>query len=1188
MARVERNRPPRQENQPARTVDQPRRAATGESEKRLRLDERKENAKKFIEEMTSSHDNGRNRLQQELRRTARETRTVDQIKTEINAANAQNVRYLITDVNQIQYNPEVARIIADIASAPPELRNDPNWLIYKATELAYRQSSNMTQEARREAAQTIFNIRAELQRRGTDISTYDEILYGSPYGDGRAKSVLDDDKNAADEDIYDPELQKMLRDIEMQVRYNPMYLNDTRTFQNDLQNLTRTAVMHGIPEAQMREAIGRVEKVYNKAAEKAQQAHEKAQGIVRLKYQDLLDKHVLRKEDLPKGWENDPGITLEVRQNGFSNEEIQGLLDGGKEGEDRIFDNLVTEIYSLSKDPKHPGLPEEYKYRAFKNYLEWKYRENANAYTERVDYIWNHFSRMDSIIKNLLFTPGDPKDKLRNLQYFQGADHDHLMKNYEYSNLAFSLMEESIFDMMTERVTEYEQSKKFMFEEHDGKLVNFERYDELRKRDLAGTISAKDRQELQRLQGHIDRLGYGVMLWDDDVQNYTELSMQLAELEKLKMELTAKKAGGEIKDGDWQDERLQKIDKEISVKRLSMAGAKQFTEGTPLIKQLSDNRELSPVEVRAKMKLANYLMATDKRFQGPNGEAELKKIEWKLNRAVWASRMSLVGNGRMVDIGAMFASKPAYELQPIADRYGIDIGKYVMRAPAFEDIQRLVNPDLFQYRFGVADEMGIIFRSSLHIDLLDSKGFKFKNDRKYRREYEEHLDPTVRKAREYVRQVQAETGIMQTEILINGFFESGGVFDKTSWRATMGALDPIRNNYMMKIQRGDLPQDAYIDNQGLGIRFATMGTKTEKQRSDRAEMFKKIAKQNPSKLLQLLGAPLLEVMDRQPRKFSDVEMSRVRNALSESTVMIIDHDEISTQRHIDLIGNEAQFNTTLRPFLEKEGFSDERIADVRHFLDDAYAALTEKRADFGGKSRLDMIAGMDIPLTISMSDLDMGETEFVRTGVIAFDRRGRDMMGMAGARDAWLKMQKSAFLIAKDPAETLKNLMEFREAMNNYTTGRAAEMGTYQLARQWLKFNQNRLYYDKWKLPIMAFPGGEQLCKVLAETDFRGPLADILPHHFRHKAAEFVSYGTRFGNKTAFGPREMDKILDEMLEMGIFNANEELYLELRREFPSGAGDQLAQVVFKNWWLLPLAAAAFGLKSGQDEEKGAHH
>mgnify|MGYP006866169690 CR=1 FL=1 len=138
----------------------------------------------------------------------------------------------------------------------------------------------------------------------------------------------------------------------------------------------------------------------------------------------------------------------------------------------------------------------------------------------------------------------------------------------------------------------------------------------------------------------MDLAAEGVMLWDSDVQSFTELHITLSKLQKRRDELFRKKSeGGALSESEI--EQLQEVDRlyEIYAGREKMLN-ENFT------KELLETRGLSPVDIEVRKRLVEYL-------KSQNGGKE--PPEYEVRMALWAARTAMIGSGRMAMIGAMMS-----------------------------------------------------------------------------------------------------------------------------------------------------------------------------------------------------------------------------------------------------------------------------------------------------------------------------------------------------------------------------------------------------------------------------------------------------------------------------------------------------------------------------------------------------
>jgi len=1184
-------RPP--EVEPPRPKEPPKSSEKGTSAKG-RKDTAIEEAKKTIQDVTSKDDAVRLEAIQKLRNPPLES--LDAAKATLKATPVGEVSWLISSADDIRYSPELAVFAAKLAGEG-ELRNDPRWLLAQTVELAYSVRADATPEARREINTAVRKVGGRLQElmqtqayEGVTTASFDEAMYGSSMNTpilSAEKNIFDEEK-PGDETITDPELIRLLREINNKLYTDSEYLDDPKNLRNDVTRLQNLADKRGVSRMQVKEAIDRLNEIKTKVSGKSE-ANVDIHGREIIKYEDIRDS--IPPEDQVEG-------RGEFTFSHLSHDNI-AKLRRGEDGARECFYEFITDIYSMGRTPERPNLWEESEHKEFMDFIKWAHPKNTDYYAQQYDYIWKEMSKHNQIVKNLLYTPGDIKEKLKSLQFLTPADLDHYSKNIKYAHYAQSLYDEAVMDLLSERKVKYLDALSKLRQGKDW-TAPFDRYKELADLRKAGRLESPAlEREFQDLQEIIDTVGYGVNLWDSDIQNYTELDLQIGELNK---ELDALKIKGDSGD----KERMELLESEIKYKNKMMKRVQTEEDyNSEKIRQgLHQNKGLSKLDIDVKERLRLLLKERD---------PEAKVHEWELNMAVWAARQWEIGSSHLVSVSSGMATRPAFEFKHIAEKAGIDVGKYVMKAPAFEDLQRVIDPELFQDRFGMGDVVGETFRAITDRSLMERKGYKFKNDPKYRRDDEKGMDRTLRETREFIRQIQEEQGIQYSEMITQGIFQAGGVYDKTGWRLQIATLEEMRKKYLEMQKNGLLPENAQLDNQGLGIQFLS-----GKNAAGKKELLKRMVERDPSKLYFFLNREFDNILSR--GGFSEVERHKFRQALSVAHIKTWDTKQKGENRKlafqsVDLTKKE-HFDRLIRPILKQQGFSEDQAGSLLSALGDAKTLFDNKAKGF---------AEHEWPFTLSINDVDWSDASMFQTGNIANDRRGRDMYGMAMARDIWNQMSSDPeLLFAKDPKDTLKKLKEMRTFINSYTTGENAEKAMYEVAKAWLNMNRNRMIHndlpfsDIFKNPVgfareaaktvlTYIPGVQNGVKYLSELDTSGgwlakgatlkigkwePFGEAgkkWAERLEKKPRELsqnISYGVRFtgphGN--AFNEKELDEILSQMLQMGVFNSDEKLYHSLRKEMKASLGFQLVGLIRKYWWLLPLLTAWQGAKEGVDEEK----
>ena len=183
-----------------------------------------------------------------------------------------------------------------------------------------------------------------------------------------------------------------------------------------------------------------------------------------------------------------------------------------------------------------------------------------------------------------------------------------------------------------------------------------------------------------------------------------------------------------------------------------------------------------------------------------------------------------------------------------------------------------------------------------------------------------------------------------------------------------------------------------------------------------------------------------------------------------------------------------------------------------------------------------------------LSDFNWKDANFFQLGLIAMDRRGRDMEAMARARDAWIGLLSNVdFISPNDPMETIKKLKEYRAAIQDYADPVTADNATYEMFRVFIEFNRNRA------LNLQAIPGATTLVRLFCRSrleryENHALFKRIIPHwkeisekhieKFPHSVAEALSYSVRYDGSegNAFDEREIERLIVTAQNDGLFNA----------------------------------------------------
>lgn len=1013
--------------------------------------------------------------------------------------------------------------------------------------------------------------------------------------------------DTVDTDLNDTPLAKELRDLQYRFRVDPGAAYDTRLTDEAVKRMVEIGKNEGLDERLVQKAVERV-RYFERFTDLRMQKHqEKLRGGRVVAWSEI------------KG--NSPNPNLHKDDEVFPDfryipsAEVETIIKSD-EGEAEWYFNFIDQIYSLGREETRPTLTQDQRFQEFKDYLVWKYGSEYHLAVQLYQKHWDSRGQYEYAVKGLMYNPGDVKDRLKAMSLLQGADLDHLYKNFDHSNEAYNLYEHVMFELMAEKRGKYGDALKYLREEITWNGKKMKREDVLKelkvkqqeegydpaKGKTQTSLSVADQRLMMEIQQQMDLASEGVMLWDDDVQSFTELHITLSKLRGRREELLQKKEQGKELTESEQDQ-LHEVDRlyQIYSHREEMLN-ENFTQ------ELIQTRGLSPVDIEVRKRLVEYLKQ----------QTGKEPAEYEVRMALWAARTAMIGSGRMAMIGAMMSVPPSIE-------YHAASGKDVMRAPAFEDLQRIFNPETFASRFNIGGEMGVTARGILRRNLLRTKGLTMKDPNWFKKMggaigEKFHLTKTKEwqeaKHHEHdkMRQEQMEawefaedaTGISFSELLGPGFMSSGGFYDGTAWRLEKGIADELRNK-MLDLRK--LPENAaLLDNQALSIQLLIADTAAA-----RKPILDRMLRRNPSKFLELLEEDTERILSK--HNVTHDEWKKFKEALSLAELKMA-HDRNWQFARIDL-AEKKDFDALVVPYLTMLHIEPARTESFRQVLADmqgeVYRSRNVEASNATFHNKMDAIAALKLPLTMSLTDLDWKETNFYQLGTVAMHRRIRDVGAQMRARDAMLEFMSNQdmLLSPNDPTESLKKIKEIREAIIDYSGPEAAENTALQMMKVLIEMNRHR---NLWTIGVV--PGATSVAKLMAEADLRDwktnwisvpgklifggdrwrKLVDEKISHLPHSVAEKISYSLRYtgyhGN--AWDERKIEQVLATAHDMGMFIHHPEYIHDLRREFHTRFGDRLWAMVRTYWWIILAATIALAAEQGIEERKsaggggGGHH
>ncbi len=972
-------------------------------------------------------------------------------------------------------------------------------------------------------------------------------------------------------------LEEKLKSYQQMLRYDEGPLHDTHKIAEQIQKIKEEGVAKNIPQEQVKESVKRLTDVIRESKQSEYEAEKfrrsrSGQEVEVIRWGDIKDR-------FSKSAEHADGDEFSYFR--YISPDNARLLSKGDEGIDEWAHRFLNKIYGFGRERAQPDLPEMSEWNEFEKYIEWAYGEDS-ATVQTYRYLWKDFGRHQAIVTGILYQPGDAKDKTRWFRMLTGDDLEFYVRNFDYANYAMPLYEQAVMDILNDRRADYHAKLSWLKEDvanpFGGSIKRDKLFDVLKEKNSKGLLTKDQQLLMSEIGDAMDTARGGVMLWDEDVINYSQLGMELQAMERQKIALDNKIAAG-VKLNEAEQFEFDRLTREIPLRTEKFFKNNGKSMGD--LKDLDKNFSYSRVDREVYERLKTYLDA--------RGE---KVPEWKIKRAIWAARQAMIGSAHLPAISAFMGIRPVLEYKAT--------GKDVMRSPAFEEYQRIFNPDLFIHRFNMGAEMGTTARDILQRNLLKTKGYKSGNLKelveKYGHSYRH--TPGANLSRAYLKFAEEDVGIPFTEMLSQGFFAGGGSFDGSSWRLEKGVLDEIRNRFVRL--KETLPDGAILDNQALGIQLLVAG----ENKDERLRIFNRMMERTPSKFLQFLGKDRDMVL--KTHNMTEEDLQLLQRALSMAEMKLWDNEKLKVV-HVDLT-SEKGFVEHVKPFLIQMGAPEARLNNYQEVLRDLKKVFeTDRNIDekdgkkaFLHKSLRDAWVDHKFPMTLMLSDFNWKDANFFQLGLIAMDRRGRDMEAMARARDAWISLvAKPEFLSPQEPIEALKKLKEYRDAINDYADAGTAETATYEMMRVFFEFNRNRALWTQ------GIPFAETIARRFAEADMSEVknhwlFSRIIPHwkeiaenhieKWPHSIAEHFSYSVRFtgweGN--AFDEQEIEKLISTAQDMGFFQEKPELANKLRKEFNATMGSRLLGIARKYWWVVILATIAIAATKSLEDEEKRHH
>ncbi len=1114
--------------------------------------------------------------------------------------------------DQIQHSAAAAKFVEKVSLLPKDLADDPNVLFHMSAELSASMSADPLARAEeiKMLNQAILHIRelrdhnpaAGFLLNNEDLTytlrgyvLYDQLLDTAIPAGSDIQGFLQEFQDRID--------HRGKIDWDQQIRFFDGIAGDINKGDGVKINAKKQREWFKVNKDELQTYIDRT----NRKVEELKMDKNNAQERYDVTWSSLSSE---QKQRIVQHPDNQP-----VNLYGFSAKEQELLLSGDIEKIKEFFSDFIADIYGVGREQKHPELPDQTKYDRFKTALEWIYGEKAKAIKVQFEMAWSDRGKQEYTLKALAYMPGDIKDKLMAFRKLLGADLDWYAGYNEYAPLAIGFMQEAVPMLLGRKQGAYNEALKFVQKkvdqstipdwlktaleitdadsnlDYDGLFVKYQKA--LVKGRLEGANFTNPAQlarlndfktrEMGELKKKIDTVGFGVQLYDDDVLVYNEARIAALNAEDRYTELKRKPEDSLTTAERQELDRLPNFIKQKSEQafRLSERDAIKNPSNSSVVEKY---QEFSPLEAQVLDMLERYLLAKGK------SPEEIMNQRWKIRDAIWAARMHTIGSGYIVDRNAFMVTRPknvelkSYEFT--------DHGRYTMISPFMEDIQRIINPELFAWRFQTGGAMGerafALLRSGQY-----PEGGKLTESDAWWQDEKDVTNPQTKRVRRMMEYAEQRMGISFSELLGSGFMKGGVYFDATAWRLDEGLLVQIQQS----MAESGLSPEAW-ENGALGLQLLVAGDKTARER-----ILRKMSARTPLVFVEFMaGKEMNAIYSR--HNVSETDQRLFQEILAQAQTKLWD-DKNFIERVVNL-SSQQDFNDVVAPFMDQMGpevagkkeLFRSLIGDVQHAADRVIPEWSKGQ----------------LPITLALSGLDWSKSYFAKLGTAAMDRRGRDMGNMAAARDMMFTILSEPELLGPEKFDDLiKKLKEYEGSLNNYLPRSDAEKMTQQLLRVICLFNQNRA--TKFLNPIGWIPGVTSLLKNVGQVE----IGHLQPFHLFGEIgkgkrdgknaleewaknnsiagrkikdiplclSELVSLSVRFqgpeGN--AWDEFKMTAFLNKVQRAGLFQNSPELLNALRRETHATLGWRFFYgIPRKYWWVVPVATVALATSESINDEK----
>lgn len=993
----------------------------------------------------------------------------------------------------------------------------------------------------------------------------------------------------------------------------------------------------------------------NKLREEQMAAKQNAE--MKARYPGMIDWKMVEGSDLPDVIKNRAEHPKDPFYLHFWDQaEVEKMIAEGQLGQRKMISEFIESVYGAGRERARPDLPDQQKFQEFEKIMEFIYGDKATGYLSEYKFLWNDFGKQDWVLKVLAYQPADIKDKLNAIRQQLGADLDRYGR-VEFADITIRAYYNAIDSMQANKSIAYHEALKFLGSDGrslidlQGNLLNIpagiqgldyskpithdQLYLHLQKLNKQGLLDPEQKRYFYEIDRRVFTAAMGTGITDADVLIYSEADIQnnifAQRREELQQELAKMRSQGRTQ-GEiaMAETQLDRLDQLIKAQHNKLIGIKNFQAS--ILEMQPDSPEAvalmhgySPLEWEVRRRI---LPLIEKEFNEkyPGKVFNPTEHEWIVRDAIRAGRMHAITTGHLATAASYEVTRPqdkAWMFESIKTY----AGESVMIAPFMEDIVRVINPEYFAHRFGMGEGFGDKVRGMIRFYNMENGGFLPKDFKLTETDQWQRLKHVVHDEQERMQIALAEIyeeelGISFSELVGGGLFQIAGPTDETMWRNVLAIWEEQKRSFLRDNPGATVME---FENRSLGIQLAMHGMEKPEDITARMRILDKMMQRTPTAFINKISGRVISQM-RDANGISRVEFDEFQRALDMAESRVVLERQYLGRENLDMSA-ESDFNDLVLPFLDKmgvfNGMSDadrlNKASSFRNFLVDLGKHVRHDRVNEQGHiygSIIEAWAHKRFPMTMTLADVDWSNTDFFKLSSAALDRRGRDMMSAAAARDIMFDILfKPDFLSPEDPMETIKKLQELKLAVMAYAHPSVAEDVTKKVTMVWIDFNRHRGLQN----PIGWIPGVDSLLSKAGEFEYEhaidwmnspfgraigfgkvydrwqkflgsnGLMAKKMKH-WPHSLAEAVSLSHRY-----FGPEgnhwdehRIDFILDQIQRKGIFTFDAHAVNDLRRKFKSTMGWRVVGVARKYWWVMPAATIAVAAAQSRDEEERGHH